>query len=109
MINSHFPKIIYLEARHKLQKLLSPDLKTVLSMDNQEAHSSDDSPDTSFTTISEHNSLKELSSPSNVLSDFGALYSENVTAKLWRVAAAHYQNVPTIPASSTYIEERNGV
>jgi len=71
---------------------MSPDQKTSPSMENQETHSSDESPETSFTTLSEHDSPKDSSSQMKSLVGLSNLYTENVIAKLWRVATAHDQN-----------------
>jgi len=59
----------------------------------QEVHTPDHSLASSFTTVSTENSPKQQEMPDAAVLKFSALYSENVIAKLWRVAAAHDQKV----------------
>jgi len=72
---------------------LSPDLVIKRAMAFQEVHTPDHSLASSFTTVSTENSPKQQEMPDAAVLKFSALYSENVIAKLWRVAAAHDQKV----------------
>jgi hypothetical protein len=77
----------------------SPDLYlSVRKMEAQERQSSDESSFTSLTTLSvESPPPEKTASPMLSLEqDLAELYSENVIAKIWRVASAHGK-VKTFP------------